>query len=140
MTTVTISYLFTPPEYDGRADDIEALQDSIIHALDYHFPDWEDAAAALDDYRLAEAEAQESGGLFSAGESWRLALAAHPRAAEWAQFLDTARDAGGMVYSLTGLAACGAPFAFAIKFNTLTDTKPVAAPAAAPAFDSGGPG
>lgn len=144
MTIATISYQFTPPEYEGRADDIEALQDSIIHALDYHFPDWEEAAAAQAEYSAAlDAVAVEGGGLFSADESLRLALAGNPRAAAWAQFMETAQDAGGMLYGMTGLAANGEDFAFSIKFNTATDTKraaPLAAPSCSAEFDTRGPG
>jgi hypothetical protein len=126
MTIATISYSFDPPDYEGRASDIETLQDSIIAAMDYHFAAWEDAANAQAEYAaLVAAVDAEGPGLFTPEESLRVLLLDHPRAAEWVQFLETAQDVGASLFSMCGLSGAAEPFAFTIKFNTATDTKAI---------------
>lgn len=92
--------------FDETQVDVDRLASSVMNAFNRHFEGYDQAAAALAEYRRvkAEVEADPTMNMFGALEAFEAAMAAHPDASGWRKFENEA-------------AAAIAPFCFSMKFS-----------------------
>ena len=95
MQIATVSFDRGDEAPDWTQTDIHRLQEVVMAVLRRHFGGYDRAAVAQAEYEQVQAAVAAADGatLFGATETMRAALAAHPKATEWAAFKLTAAEA-----------------------------------------------